>query len=453
MAATLFTDTDPDQLTEDELAERLIGYASQTAALTARFLDYLAAFDTRHGWSGEGIASCAHWLSWRVGLSLRTAQDHVRVAQALVDLPCLRSRFHNGEVSYSKVRAITRIATPIRDEELTTFALSATAAQVERLVAGIRRQDRSEDPESEDEAPESAAHWSWKDDGTLAVSMRLTALDGARFLAAVVRAEYERTRTTADDAPLPTEMSGEADPNQMPHDLWRNVPYNVASAVVAMSDTIVDGVKMPEVAVGGELLIHEIDGVASLDEGPALRSAERDEAHCDASLRVVRHGEGDVMSVSGRRVGPILRWGRKRRVPNAALVRTVMMRDRSCQSPGCGRTRHLHIHHVQPWSEGGTTDPDNLILLCSQHHRALHGGQFSIKALGHQRFAFRGTQGEPLVAAPLHRAPDGWRPSPHVPVDGVDPTGGGRLDLGYATEVLYAAWQWKAERVEEVAAA
>ncbi len=442
----IFDPVVPATLTTDQLAERLVGYASQVAALTARFLDYLAEFDTRHGWSGHGILSCAHWLSWKTGLSRRTAQEHVRVAHALQELPVMRSAFAAGTLSYSKIRALTRVATVEREEELVRFSHSATAAQVERICAAMRTVDRNlqegADDQERERPPESGARWRWNDDGSLTVSVKLNAVDGAHLLAAIVRAEYERTRT-ANDPELPSQP-----------DLWANVPCNIAPALVAMADAVIAGIAMPQIAPGAEILVHEVDGVPSLDHGPQLRSVERDEAECGAAIRTVGHAAGAPVDetgdhddggvqIGGTRLGPVLRWGRRRRVPTAALVRVVAMRDRGCRAPGCGRTRHLHIHHVMPWSAGGTTDPDNLIMLCSQHHRQLHQGEFSIESLGGQRFAFRGTGGQPLEEAPIPELPAGWSPWDHVATCAVTPTDPGRLSLDYATAVLYAAWEWK----------
>ncbi len=479
----LFDRTAPVDLDDEQLAERVIGYATQVAALTAHMLDYLAEFDERKAWAGEGIASCAHWLVWQAGFSLRTAQEHVRAARALRDLPKIHDAFAAGQLSYAKVRAMTRVATPDREEELLNVARAATAAQVETLCRAIRDNDaRINDSSGDDDAepplPESWGRWKWNYDGTLSVNVRLNAVDGAHFLAAIVRAEYDRTRTPADPAlptsppvpPSPTAPSSPVDPSSpvesstpvepsppvepvettgyvdTRRDLWRNVPGNIAPALNAIADTIIAGIDMPEVAAGAEILIHRVDDEASLDDGPALRSAEREEMECGATVREIGHEAGNSVTVGGRRMGPVLWWGRKRRVPNAALVRTILMRDRTCQAPGCTRTRHLHIHHVTMWSAGGTTDPDNLILLCSSHHRALHHGAFSIEALGHQRFAFRGTQGETLNLAPLHTPPGDWHPDLHVEPDGVTTVGGGRIDYGYATEVLYAAWAWRARQ-------
>ena len=181
-AGSVFDDTAPDELSDAQLGERIVGFAGQIAVLTSRFFDLLVEFDTRHGWSGHGIASCAHWLSWKAGMSQRTAQDHLRVAHALTRLPLLHEAFARGTLSYSKVRALTRVATPEREEELRNVALSATAAQVERLVRSLRQIDRRED-EAGGGRVESQGRWRWNDDGTLSVTMRLAPLDGTRFLA------------------------------------------------------------------------------------------------------------------------------------------------------------------------------------------------------------------------------------------------------------------------------
>ncbi len=93
-----------------ELEAELCGWAGRIAAATCRMMLVLAAFDRRHGWSGLGMGSCAHWLAWRCGLSVRTAQEHVAVARALEELPLVRSAFAEGRLSYSKVRAVTRVA-------------------------------------------------------------------------------------------------------------------------------------------------------------------------------------------------------------------------------------------------------------------------------------------------------------------------------------------------------
>lgn len=97
-------------LSTRDLETQLLGLAGNLAAAQCRFLQLLAEFDRRGGWAGPGLKSCAHWLCWRIGMNLRTATEHVRIAHALTHLPKITEAFAAGRISYSKVRAITRIA-------------------------------------------------------------------------------------------------------------------------------------------------------------------------------------------------------------------------------------------------------------------------------------------------------------------------------------------------------
>ncbi|HVM55418.1 MAG TPA: DUF222 domain-containing protein, partial [Acidimicrobiales bacterium] len=108
--------------------------AGQIAAATCRFLLVVAELDGREAWAQWGCRSMAHWLSWRCSLSMITAREHVRVAQALPMLPAITAAFERGELSYSKVRALVRVATAESDAELAELAATATAAQLERII-------------------------------------------------------------------------------------------------------------------------------------------------------------------------------------------------------------------------------------------------------------------------------------------------------------------------------
>src|SRR5258705_230105 len=107
----------------------------------ARLLDLIREFDARGGW-GNGFRSCAHWLTWRIGLDHGAARERVRVARALGSLPRLARALARGELSYSKVRALTRVATPETEERLLAVGRAGTAQHVERIVRGWRRVDR-----------------------------------------------------------------------------------------------------------------------------------------------------------------------------------------------------------------------------------------------------------------------------------------------------------------------
>ena len=128
----------------DRLGDEIAALAAPLDAATARLLDLIREFDARQGW-GVGFRSCAHWLNYRVGLTLGAAREHVRVARALGALPTLAAALGRGELSYAKVRALTRIATPETEARLLALGRAGTAAHIERIVRGWRRCDRREE--------------------------------------------------------------------------------------------------------------------------------------------------------------------------------------------------------------------------------------------------------------------------------------------------------------------
>jgi len=175
--------------------------AAQIAVATAEFLRLLGEFDARDGWAGVGIRSCAHWLSWRCGMALGTARDHVRVARRLRSLPVTAATFAEGRLSYSKVRAVCRVATPETEADLVATGLSATASQVERLTRVIRAVAPEHVPSAREPAPPSPPrlHWEWDEDDTLRISGRLSAEDGAALLTALTDVVRGRASGAAPD--------------------------------------------------------------------------------------------------------------------------------------------------------------------------------------------------------------------------------------------------------------
>src|SRR5215467_3957336 len=118
----------------EQLGERIAEQAAHLDAATHRLLADLRAFDTRGGWHVQGAASCAHWLAWRVGWDLVTARDHVRVARKLAGFAAIDDALRRGEVSYSKVRAMLRVATSDNEVLLLEHAKLMTASQLEKLA-------------------------------------------------------------------------------------------------------------------------------------------------------------------------------------------------------------------------------------------------------------------------------------------------------------------------------
>src|SRR5205809_5581648 len=158
----------------DEIAE----LSAHLDAATARLLDLIREFDARDGWN-TGFRSCAHWLAWRVGLDLGAARERVRVARALAALPRLAWALACGELSYAKVRALTRVATPETEERLLAVGRAGTACHVERIVRGWRRVDALAEARETLRHKSRALHVYEDEDGMVVVRGRLTPEAGA----------------------------------------------------------------------------------------------------------------------------------------------------------------------------------------------------------------------------------------------------------------------------------
>ena len=162
----------------ERLGDDIAELAARIQAATYELLVMIRAFDQREGWSG--FKSCAHWLNWRTGLALGAAREKVRVARVLGDLPLLSEAMQRGRISYSKVRALTRVATPANERRLLDFALCAPASYVERLARAWRRVDLQEEAGEERRRHERRNLTTWvDDDGMLVIRGRLSPEAGA----------------------------------------------------------------------------------------------------------------------------------------------------------------------------------------------------------------------------------------------------------------------------------
>src|SRR5262245_55485380 len=189
--------THPNIVELERLGDEIAKLAAHLDAATARLLDLIREFDARGGW-GNGFRSCAHWLAWRVGLELGAAREHVRVARALGSLPRLSQALARGELSYSKVRALTRVATPETEERLYRVGRAGTAEHVDRIVRGWRRIDQKVDAQEARHRHRSRAlHVVPGDDGMLILKGRLEPEVGALLIQALAAARetlYQRRR-------------------------------------------------------------------------------------------------------------------------------------------------------------------------------------------------------------------------------------------------------------------
>ena len=191
------------------LGNQIAELSARIDAATYDLLCHLHEFDLRHGW--EGWRSCAHWLNWRTGLDLGAAREKLRVAAALADLNHVAAAMARGQLSYSKVRALTRVASPATEARLLAVALSATAAQVERLVRAWRRVDRDAQPDAEQVLLASRAlSMQVDEDGMVVLRGRLPPEVGALLLRAVEAAMQQVPATADGDEPTIAQRRADA---------------------------------------------------------------------------------------------------------------------------------------------------------------------------------------------------------------------------------------------------
>ena len=175
-----------------ELEARITELAGHLNAADHHWLLMVAEFDRREGWADGATRSCAPWLGWKCGIELGAAREKVRVGRALEGLPLVSAAMARGALSYSKVRALTRVATSETEDTLLMIAQHGTAYHVESVVRGFRRAQQS--VELSREAQQTATRgvrWHHDDDGSLVMQVRLPAESGALVLKAMACALSE----------------------------------------------------------------------------------------------------------------------------------------------------------------------------------------------------------------------------------------------------------------------
>jgi hypothetical protein len=291
----------------------------------------------------------------------------MRVAEALRELPVIRAAFSAGETTYTKVRALTRVATPATEEGLLELAGALTAAQLERALRVFRRiatEDARETHELE------YVDYHFDEDGSLYLRARLAAEDGTLLVKALDAAReriVERRREERSAAAAAGEDPTSAVSATVAFDPPRSIGVEALVEVAGMS-LAASGEHRVEraqlvVHVDADALASDGRGRSELEDGPVVSTETARRLGCDAELVTQVERDGFPVSV-----------GRKRRTVTPALRRLLEARDRDvCCFPGCERRRHLQAHHRRHWAQGGETSLENLVLLCFHHHRLVHG--------------------------------------------------------------------------------
>jgi hypothetical protein len=170
----------------DTLEEEIVVLSAHIHAAVHRLLTLIARYDKLRGWELAGHRSCAHWLAYRTGLDLGTAREKVRAARALQRLPETSAAMARGELSFSQLRALSRVATPDNEKDLLELARGCTTAQLERMVRAVRRGTEGDEAEAEKRRYQARTLSVFPDDdGMYVVRGRLTAEEGALLMRAI----------------------------------------------------------------------------------------------------------------------------------------------------------------------------------------------------------------------------------------------------------------------------
>ena len=384
----------PGGMDDDTLAAAVATLAGHIHAATWRLLVLIAELDRRKLWATQGALSCAHWLGWACGIDAHTAREKVRVARALGNLPLLSEALYKGELGYSKVRALTRVATADNEAYLLDIGRHGTAAHVEKFARLYRQASRANETERADARHRERGLTFWhEDDGTVVLHGRFPPEMATRILSALEAAMAAH----ADEQPA---AAGSGEPaGGSPPDVPRGtslskppVTARRADALAWMADRVFEPGDAPALAPDRHEIVVHVDADVLAGGGAGRCEVAGHASLAGETARRLCCDAGIVATVDGP-TGEPLAVGRRTRTIPPAMRRALLIRDRGCRFPGCASTHRLHGHHVRHWAKGGDTSLDNLLLLCPFHHRLVHEGGFDVHRLDDGAYRFVSPQG------------------------------------------------------------
>lgn len=334
-----------EERSDEELIDAVDASHREVSRIQGELLGLIAEVDRRGLWRGSGARDMAHWLAMRQGISQWKARRWIGAAHTLEHLTDLQHAFSSGELGIDKVVELARFASFESEAGLTEWAKYVSCAavrrkadlEVRRAIDDVRQAERAR-----------FLNWWHIDDGDrLGLEGELPAAQGAVVVRALQR--------VADSLPV---MPGEEDPSY--------AEARRADALVALCSNRIAADADPDRAT---VVVHarlgdliSTDGSAEIEDGGRLHPETARRLLCDARIQGVLEDEH----------GEPVRLGRLTREPSLAMMRQLRYRDVECRFPGCGSRRFTQAHHVVWWSDGGTTDLDNLVLVCFFHHRLVH---------------------------------------------------------------------------------
>jgi len=374
-----------EQKSAKRLGAEITELCSYIYAAEHRLLTLVREFDEQSGWSWLGFHSCAHWLNFKCGMDMNTARERVRVAHALGKLPKMDARFAKGALSYSKVRAMTRIADESNEDYLLMIAKHGTAYHVEKLVSKYRRCIRLQDADLA-RAQHDNRHLSYHydADGCLVIKGRFPAEQGALIVKALEMAmekNYVETTAAANDVSAETSEDIEPEP----------IASRRADALADVAETYMNSEPVPNSTADRYQVVVHVSAETSeehghMEDGPHVSAETSRRIACDCSTLGIKETEnGEALSI-----------GHKTRSIPPAMRRALRIRDDGCRFPGCTNNKFVDGHHIRHWADGGETSLDNLVQLCRRHHHLVHEGGFTCDRTAAGELIFRDSQRGPL---------------------------------------------------------
>ena len=389
----------------DDLETDIVSLHQRVTATEYEFLVAVREFDLRQGWKEYCFNNCAEWLNFKCGIDTATGREKLRVAHALWCLPRISAAYKSGELSYSKARSITRLATPENERELVEYAIPATAEQVQKHCQDLRNADRDASTVDVNRLHQQRyLSRTLHGDGSMTISVELTQEAGELVIKALECAMGAACSGSASSECESQGCGSTGCGNSGLHSRSAHGDKDLflskqADALVAISQAYLSGGsgKTTSTADHYQVMVHA--AAVAVDEA-ALREAPGLTSKSELPLESIRSlcCDGSLIPVTEDDKGNPLNVGRKHRVVQPALRRALLSRDKCCRFPGC--THKLWIdaqslprfigYHVTHWIDGGETSLENVMLLCSAHHRLLHSAHHRLLHSAHHRLLHEG---------------------------------------------------------------
>lgn len=353
-------------VSDSELTQELAHAHRSFSTAHATLLSFIAEFHLRDLALRHGARNTAHYLSRELGMAVKTAQEYVTVACRLLDFDMVSAAFHAGDIGYSKVRILVRFFTEENEEELLKLAIELTCTELTQALAGHGRPDGEEQPED---------HFSVRvrEDGWVEVSGLLRPDDGASLLAAIKLGEVAFYQDVAgmSEEEVDEEFDKIMDANGYFLSHFGTPPAKMMlSSLRGMLNIVRSNPTSTTRAPAAQVnVVVSSDGHAVLPYQPGAQSSEVAALVNNAAMRLLMTDEKGV----------IVHYGRSRRLVSDALAKAILAtQNHTCIIPGCDHQRYMEFHHIVPFEEGGKTDAENLLGLCSSCHMMVTHGIIKI---------------------------------------------------------------------------